>query len=194
MIFKNLFRRKTRTLLTILGIAVGVASIIGLGALADGMQAGYTNMLSGSKADLVLSQPDAYDIAFSSIDEEIGPSLAAMPEIKNVSAMIEGYSSSEDQTLLIVFGYPEGSFSLERYQLVQGQMLSEAKSSGLRGKPVMLGSAASESLKKGWGIIFDWSAAPTGSWEYIRPVMPLKTAQYYFRCGKRRNYWENPVR
>ena len=57
-------------MLTILGIAVGVASIIGLGALADGMQAGYNNMLSGSKADLVLSQPDAFDIAFSSIDEE----------------------------------------------------------------------------------------------------------------------------
>jgi ABC-type antimicrobial peptide transport system permease subunit len=151
MIFKNLFRRKTRTLLTILGIAVGVASIIGLGALADGMQTGYTNMLSGSKADLVLSQPDAFDIAFSSIDEEIGPALAVMPEIKNVSAMIEGYSSSEDQTLLIVFGYPDGSFSLERYQLVEGQMLSEAKSSGVRGKPVMLGSAASESLKKGVG-------------------------------------------
>ena len=74
-----------------------------------------------------------------------------MPEIKNVSAMIEGYSSSEDQTLLIVFGYPEGSFSLERYQLVEGQMFSEGKSTGLRGKPVMLGSAAAESLKKGVG-------------------------------------------
>ena len=151
MIFKNLFRRKTRTMLTILGIAVGVASIIGLGALADGMQAGYNNMLSGSKADLVLSQPDAFDIAFSAIDENIGQALASMPEIKNVSAMIEGYSSTDSQSLLIVFGYPEDSFSLERFQIVEGQMFSHAKYTNLHGKPVMLGSAAAESLKKGVG-------------------------------------------
>ncbi len=151
MIFKNLIRRKTRTLLTILGIAVGVASIIGLGALADGMQTGYSNMLSGSKADLVLSQPDAFDISYSSVDEEIGAQLAEMPEVGNVSAMIEGLSSSDDQSLLIVFGYPENSFSLERFQLVEGEMLSGSHPYNKRGTPVMLGSAAAESLKKGVG-------------------------------------------
>ena len=34
MIFKNLFRRKGRTILTLLGIAIGVAAIIGLAAAA----------------------------------------------------------------------------------------------------------------------------------------------------------------
>jgi ABC-type antimicrobial peptide transport system permease subunit len=33
LIFKNLFRRKTRTLLTILDIAVGVSMIVALGAV-----------------------------------------------------------------------------------------------------------------------------------------------------------------
>ena len=33
MIIKNLFRRKGRTLLTLAGIAIGVAAIVGLGAL-----------------------------------------------------------------------------------------------------------------------------------------------------------------
>ena len=40
MIFKNLRRRKGRTFLTVLGISVGVAAIVALGALADGIQAG----------------------------------------------------------------------------------------------------------------------------------------------------------
>jgi purine-cytosine permease-like protein len=35
MIVKNLFRRKTRTLLTMLGIAVGVSMIVALGAMAE---------------------------------------------------------------------------------------------------------------------------------------------------------------
>ena len=56
MIFKNLFRQKGRTLLTIFGISIGVAAIVGLGALADGLKAGYDSILSGSKADLILAQ------------------------------------------------------------------------------------------------------------------------------------------
>jgi ABC-type antimicrobial peptide transport system permease subunit len=39
MVIKNLIRRKGRTLLTILGVAIGVAAIISLGTLADGLEA-----------------------------------------------------------------------------------------------------------------------------------------------------------
>jgi len=37
MILKNLLRRKGRTFLTVFGIAVGVAAIVALGVLADGV-------------------------------------------------------------------------------------------------------------------------------------------------------------
>jgi putative ABC transport system permease protein len=69
IVLKNLLRRKLRTLLTIFGIAIGVAAIIALGSMAEGLQSGYSSMLTGSRADLVLSQPDAIDITFSSIEE-----------------------------------------------------------------------------------------------------------------------------
>ncbi len=39
MIFKNIFRRKGRTILTLLGISIGVAAIVALGAMAEGSQA-----------------------------------------------------------------------------------------------------------------------------------------------------------
>ena len=81
IIFRNLLRRKTRTLLTILGIGVGVTVIIVLGVLADGFQAGYSSMMQGSKADLVLSQPDTMDVSYSAVKEEIGAELSAMSEV-----------------------------------------------------------------------------------------------------------------
>ena len=56
MILKNLFRQKGRTILTIISIAIGVAAIVGLSALADGLQAGYDSILSGSNADLILTK------------------------------------------------------------------------------------------------------------------------------------------
>ena len=62
-------------MLAVLGIGIGVATIIGLGALTDGLQAGYGAVLTGSKADLVLRDADAIDLAVSSIDEDIGRKL-----------------------------------------------------------------------------------------------------------------------
>jgi len=148
MIFKNLFRRKTRTLLTVLGIGIGVAAIIALGAMADSLQSGYSAMLTGSKADLILSQPNAYDISFSSVDESIGASLAGMPEVSAVSGMIEGFSQTEGQPLVFVFGYPQGSFVLDRFNVIQGVGLFSRETQAVHGKPILLGSAASEVLHK----------------------------------------------
>ena len=88
MIIKNLRRRKGRTLLTILGISIGVAAIVALGALADGVQAGYDSFITGSKADLVLSQAEAQDEPISSLpiinededDEDIGIVIEELPD------------------------------------------------------------------------------------------------------------------
>ena len=95
MILKNLLRRKVRTALTVLSISIGVAAVIALGALADGLEIGYNSMLQGSKADLILSQPDTFDISYSSIDEAVGAELAGFPEIDELSGMIQGFTLAE---------------------------------------------------------------------------------------------------
>jgi ABC-type antimicrobial peptide transport system permease subunit len=148
IIFRNLLRRKIRTLLTILGIGVGVTVIIALGALADGFQAGYGSMMQGSKADLVLSQPDAMDVSYSSVKENVGMELTTMPEVESVSGMLQGLVQTENEPFFIVFGFPENSFMLERFSAREGYNLFERIPRGLRGKPILLGSAAAEVMKK----------------------------------------------
>jgi ABC-type antimicrobial peptide transport system permease subunit len=148
---KNLLRRKIRTLLTVLGIAIGVAAIIGLGALTNGLRAGYGSMLKGSKADLVLSQPNAMDISYSTVDEELGKKLLDAPEVSEVSAMLQGFTEAENQPFFFVFGYPTNSFILQRFQITQGTGLDSRQAAIAHGKPVLLGSAASEVLHKSVG-------------------------------------------
>ena len=80
MIFKNLFRRKGRTLLTLLGIAIGVAAIVALGAVAQGLRAGFSSMTQGSQADLVLSQAEALTALMSSVEESIADEIHAILE------------------------------------------------------------------------------------------------------------------
>jgi ABC-type antimicrobial peptide transport system permease subunit len=130
-----------------LGISVGVAAIIGLGALANGFEAGYSSMLSGSEADLVVSQPEAMDISLSAIDEQVGVDLASLSEVKEVSGMLEGFVQAEGSPFFFVFGYPLESFLLERFQVIAG---SEFDARDLRNpdRAIWIGSAARESMNK----------------------------------------------
>ncbi len=151
MIGKNLLRRKGRTILTVVGISIGVAAIILLGALAAGLEVGYTSMITGSNADLVLSQPGAFDVSYSSVDEEIVEAVGAMPEIAAIAPLLQGYVQAEAIPFFIVFGHPEDSFVLDRYQVIEGASLYSAGAQKARGKPVLLGSAAAEALGKTTG-------------------------------------------
>jgi ABC-type antimicrobial peptide transport system permease subunit len=147
MILKNILRRKGRTFLTVLGISVGIAAIVGLGALAEGFEAGYNSMLSGSDADLVVSQPDAMDISMSAIDEGIGLELAAMSEIEVSSGMLEGFVQTDGTPFFFVFGYPLDSFLLDRFQIIDGHTFQSRVAEKSR-RAIWIGSAAAESLKK----------------------------------------------
>ena len=151
MIFNNLFRRKGRTLLTVLGISIGVAAIVALGALADGIQAGYDSFLTGSKADLILSQADAMDISLSSIDESVGQDLLAMSEVAKVSGMMQGIAQTEGVPYFFVYGYPEDSFVLGRYKIIDGVGLDDPEAQRIRGKHLLLGATAAEIMDKNPG-------------------------------------------
>ena len=148
MIFKNLLRRKGRTLLTVVGIAIGVVAILTLGALADGLKAGYGSMMSSSKADLVLNQPDQIDVSYSAVKETVGPQLANMPEVEEISGMLEGITQTEGEPYFIVFGYDQGSFMLERFRVIEGVGLYHHAPQTRRGTPILLGSFAAEVMKK----------------------------------------------
>lgn len=148
MIFKNLLRRKGRTFLTVMAIAIGVAAIVALGALADGVQAGYDSFITGSKADLILSQSDSMDISLSILDESIGDELAAMSEVTLVSGMMQSFAQTESVPYFFVFGYPEDSFVLGRFNIVEGVGLDSREAQTARGKPIILGASAAEVLEK----------------------------------------------
>ena len=147
MIVKNLFRRKTRTLLTMLGIAVGVSMIVALGAMAEGIRTGYQSMFSGSGSDLTLMQKGAYDITLSGVDEEVVSQIAAMPEVREVTGMVVGNVAAADAPYFFVFGYDPDGFAIERFRIVEGQPLSSSRRPASSGREIIVGKQASEALK-----------------------------------------------
>ena len=115
-ILKNLTRRKTRTLLTTAGIAIGVAMIVALGAMGEGLRTGYLTMFSGSGADLTIMQKGAYDITISSVPEEVVQQVAQMPEVKAATGMLVGNVTAPGSPYFFVFGYDPASFAIERFK------------------------------------------------------------------------------
>ena len=146
MILKNLFRRRGRTILTLLGISIGVAAIVALGAMAEGIRAGYTAMVSGSQADLVLTQAGMMDITMGGVEETVADQLRAWPEVTDVDGMLMGNVQAEDAPYFFIFGYAPQGFAIAHFRIVEGEGLAEVR--GVRGKPLILGRGAAQSLGK----------------------------------------------
>ena len=146
-ILKNLTRRKTRTLLTTAGIAIGVAMIVALGAMGEGLRTGYLTMFSGSGSDLTIMQKGAYDITISSVPEEVVQQVAQLPEIKAATGMLVGNVTAPGSPYFFVFGYDPASFAIERFKLVDGSPLGSTKTNGRSAREILVGKQAAESLK-----------------------------------------------
>ena len=84
MIIKNLWRRKIRTLLTAIGIAVGVAEVVVLSAFGEGMANGFGSVSASAEADLVVGQKDALLIMLGAIDEQVGAEIAQIRGVDEV--------------------------------------------------------------------------------------------------------------
>ena len=105
MILKNLLRRKTRSILTILGVALGIAAIVALTAIGAGMADSFGNLFATSDADLTLSQADAYDVFLSSLDEDIWERVATIPQVQSVAGIIYSGVRLEGIPFFLVFAY-----------------------------------------------------------------------------------------
>ncbi len=183
MILKNLFRRKGRTLLTLIGIAIGVAAIVALGAAAEGMRSGFAAMSQGSQGDLVLTQADAVSALLSSVDEQVADQVRTWPEVDGVDGVLLTNASVE-YNYLYLFGHNPDGFAIEHFRIVEGQALADARAT--RGTPLLLGHRAAESLDKAVGDTLRFANTSfrivgiyeTGnSFEDSGVVIPLENAQ-----------------
>jgi ABC-type lipoprotein release transport system permease subunit len=144
MIFRNLFRRKGRTFLTLVGISIGVTAIIALGAMAQGLKAGFATLAQGSQADLVLSQAESLSALISSVEENVADQVRALPGVSDVDGMLYTNALIDDRDYLLVFGYDPEGFAIDHFRIVEGQALAGAR--GVKGKPLLLGRRAAESM------------------------------------------------
>jgi len=141
MILHNLLRRGTRSSLTILGIAIGVAAVVALGAMANGLAQNYGSAL-GTSNDLLVTQANAYDVIYSSLDELLGERMAALPDVANVDPGVFSWYSFDDLPYFLIYGYAPGSTAMAHYRIVEGKPVTGSGQ-------IAVGRRAVEALKIG---------------------------------------------
>lgn len=140
MILKNLWRRGMRSLLTILGIAIGVAAVVALGAMAQGIAKNYGSAL-GVNNDLLVSQANTYDVVFSSLDQDLGERIRSLPDVTNVDAGVFAWIAVGNTPYFLIFGYDPDSVAMEHYRIVAGKPLSGDKQ-------IVIGQRGADALSK----------------------------------------------
>jgi len=178
MTLRNLWRRRTRTALTLLGIGIGIAAIVALGGLAQGMNVAFTAMMRGSQADIFAIEA-GIDSDLSAIDERVGSRIAAHPDVEAVSGMIMTAVNTEKMPMLLVFGYHPREFAICRFRIIEGQPLTASRQ-------VIVGREAAEQMGLEVGDtlrLLDSNFRVAGifetgiSWEEIGVVIGLREAQ-----------------
>jgi ABC-type antimicrobial peptide transport system permease subunit len=146
MTFRNLLRRRARSLLTMAGIAIGVGLIVSLGAITEGVMQDFTALAGQGGAELVAMQANVADMGYSVIEERVGHAIAAMPEVEDVSGTVWGFSIGEGAPFLMVFGMDPNGQSIRHFRIVEGERIQG------RGE-IMLGKTAADTLEKQVGDV-----------------------------------------
>jgi len=196
MVFRNLWRRKARSLLTMFGIAIGVAAVIALGAMAEGIAEGYAAFAGGSGADLLVTKSDAGDLTLSTVDGQVGERIARLADVRNVSGVIFNIAQLEKIPYFIIGGYDPDEVAIQHFKIIQGQPLS-------REKEIVLGRKAAENLDKSPGDTLRLYETPfrivgiyeTGqNYEDGGAVISLSDAQAIFKKPRQVTFFEVQVR
>jgi ABC-type antimicrobial peptide transport system permease subunit len=138
---RNLWRRPARTLLTAIGLGIGVGFIVTLIGITEGTRQVFTQLLTAGQADLIAEQAEASDMAFSKIDERVADQIRLHPEVRAVSKLAIGSTSEEDIGFFFVFGLDPHEEYIQHYRIREGRYVE-------RSREIMLGRLAADSRKK----------------------------------------------
>jgi putative ABC transport system permease protein len=139
---KNLSRRRVRTLLTIMGIGLGIGAVVALLGLAWGLEASWSDAYKARKTDLVVRRSGGGLIA-QPFSQDATRTVRGIPGVSTAANLLTEVLSIEDVPMLVVSGREWQTFLWNNLKLVEGRLPRDADE-----KAIVLGTLAAEMLEK----------------------------------------------
>ena len=142
VIFKNLLRRKVRSLLTVVGIGIGVAAVVAMTAIAWGFERSWTRAYTARGTDLAVTKTSSKSPMPAAFDEAIAAEVRKLPGVNASASLLSDFVGIEESPGMVLFGWEPGTFLWEHLKLVEGRWPNAGE------KSVVMGTVSSELLEK----------------------------------------------
>lgn len=126
LVLKNLSRRRARTALSILGVAVGVGSIVAFSSMGEGFKRSINEYARQTGADLVVVEYNVADPAFGRIPAEVFQAIRTHPNVRAAggSSALPATVEGRKAPLLVIGRDPAEPLLLAyRNPALQGRLL-----------------------------------------------------------------------
>lgn len=146
LIVKNLVRQRVRTALTVLGIGVGITTVVALGAITGGLKATASDLMRIGGADFMVAQKGASDLSFSTLSEEQQEQVRRAEGVERTLGVLLHYSRVGSNPFFITYGTDARELAASPPPLVAGRLLAPRAE-----REAVLGADAARKLGLGPG-------------------------------------------
>jgi putative ABC transport system permease protein len=143
VVYKNLLGHPMRSLLTVIGIAIGIGAVVALASIAWGFQKSWEQAYSSRGTDLIVTKVASRSPMPEPFGEQIEVELLKLPRVQEASGLLTDMMSIEDLPTVMIFGWRRQSFLWDHLKLVGGRWPMDDQE-----KAAVLGTVAAEVLKK----------------------------------------------
>ncbi len=145
LLYRNIVRRKTRSALTISGIAVAVCAVVALVGIVQAFQNSLLTLYEERGVDLIAVRAGGVQRMGSTLDEAIGAKIRQQPGVRDVTAGLVEVVSFEEMDMfgVLVRGLSDDSFMLKDMNIVSGRPLAPDDT-----QAVILGKVLAKNLQK----------------------------------------------
>ena len=141
LIIKNLVRQRIRTGLTVLGISIGITTVVALGVVTHSFKQSAGEIISLGGADFMVAQEGTADFTFSIVPEEDVATLADEPGVGHAEGVLFHLGRVGSNPFFFLMGRTAEALTTAPPPLVDGGILTPGV-----GDEVMLGKRASDDL------------------------------------------------
>ncbi len=143
LIIKNPFRNKTRTALAVVGIAIGIATIVALGIITDGLKSSTEETLKAGGADFTVVETNVSDMFLSKVDESYVDKIKETNGVDDAVGILTAIQPVGNNPYFVVIGIDPSKISLSGMKITSGSSFSSSEA-----KEVIIGKVASQKLNK----------------------------------------------
>ena len=137
-VFKNLLRRRMRTLLTLAGIGTAVGAFVGLVGFSSAFEQQWLKIYSSSGTDIAVIQGTFLN---TSMDESTTAKLTHLPDVAEASPTIFNLMDLTPDVNALVYGWKADAFQFGSLHILSGRPFRDGHAE------VMLGDMLAQTLK-----------------------------------------------